>query len=57
MQPACFGTSLGSNPDISQKNKIEMGNISKGVANTLWPAKKYKKIYLPLSGVGILLHE
>jgi hypothetical protein len=26
-------SSLGSNPDISQKNK--MGDISKGVANTL----------------------
>ncbi len=37
--PACYGSSLGSNPDISQKYK--MGNISKGVANTLQPAKKY----------------
>jgi hypothetical protein len=32
------GSSLGSNPDISQKCK--MGDISKGVANTLQPAKK-----------------
>jgi hypothetical protein len=32
-QPTCFGSSLGSNPDISQKYK--MGDISKGVANTL----------------------
>jgi hypothetical protein len=40
--PACFGSSLGSNPDISQKYKV--GDISKGVANTLYPAKKlYKK--------------
>ncbi len=31
--PACYGSSLGSNPDISQKYKI--GDISKGVANTL----------------------
>jgi hypothetical protein len=29
----CYGSSLGSNPDISQKYK--MGDISKGVANTL----------------------
>ncbi len=32
--PACYGSSLGSNPDISQK-KYKMGDISKGVANTL----------------------
>jgi hypothetical protein len=32
------GSSLGSNPDISEKYK--MGDISKGVANTLQPAKK-----------------
>ncbi len=31
--PACYGSYLGSNPDISQKYK--MGDISKGVANTL----------------------
>jgi hypothetical protein len=31
--PTCYGSSLGSNPDISQKYK--MGDISKGVANTL----------------------
>ncbi len=37
-QPACYGSnSPGSNPDISQKYK--MGDISKGVANTLLPAK------------------
>jgi hypothetical protein len=30
---ACYGSYLGSNPDISQKYK--MGDISKGVANTL----------------------
>jgi hypothetical protein len=28
--PACYSSSLGSNPDISQKYK--MGEISKGVA-------------------------
>jgi hypothetical protein len=31
--PACHGSSLGLNPDISQKYK--MGDISKGVAKTL----------------------
>jgi hypothetical protein len=31
--PACYGSSLGSNLDIYQKYKI--GDISKGVANTL----------------------
>ncbi len=36
--PACYGSSLGSNLDISLKNK--MGYISKRVANTLLPAKK-----------------
>jgi hypothetical protein len=30
---ACYGSSLGSNPDISQKYKI--GDINKGVANAL----------------------
>jgi hypothetical protein len=40
--PACYGSSLGSNPDISQKYK--MCDISNGLANTLKPAKKiYKK--------------
>jgi hypothetical protein len=34
-------TGMGSNPDISQKYK--MGDISKGVANTLLPARKYTK--------------
>ena len=36
--PACYGSSLGSNPDNSQKYK--MGDISKGLAN---PPKKYTK--------------
>ncbi len=31
--PPYYGSSLGSNPDISQKYK--MGDISKGVANAL----------------------
>ncbi len=31
--PSCYGSSLGSNSDIFQEYK--MGNISKGVANTL----------------------
>ncbi len=31
--PACYGSSLGSNPDISQKYKVAEG--SSGVANTL----------------------
>jgi hypothetical protein len=31
--PACYGSSLDSKPDISQKYK--MGDISKGVANIL----------------------
>jgi hypothetical protein len=35
--PACYDSSQESNPDISQK---QMGDISKGVANTLYPAKK-----------------
>jgi hypothetical protein len=39
--PACYGSSLGSNPDNSQEYK--MGDISKGVANTLQPVKKYTK--------------
>jgi hypothetical protein len=34
----CYGSSLGSNPDISQNYK--MGDLSKGVANTVYPAKK-----------------
>ncbi len=36
------GSSLRSNPDISQKYK--MGDISKGVANTLKPVKKIQKV-------------
>jgi hypothetical protein len=39
--PAWYGSLLASNPDISQKYKI--GDISKRVANTLQPAKKYTK--------------
>ncbi len=41
--PACYSSSLGSNPDICQKYK--MGDISKGVANTLYcsPPKYTKK--------------
>ncbi len=31
--PACYGSSLGSDPDIIQKYKI--GDKSKGLANTL----------------------
>jgi hypothetical protein len=31
--PVCYGSSLGSNPDISQIYK--MGDISKGVTNIL----------------------
>jgi hypothetical protein len=43
-QPACYGSSLGSNPDISQKYK--MGDISKEVAKKrLAPKKVYKKNY------------
>jgi hypothetical protein len=39
--PACYGSSLDSNTDIYQKYKI--GDISNGVANVLFPAKKYTK--------------
>ncbi len=39
--PACYGSSLGSNPDISQKYK--MCDISKGVATHSSPSKKYTK--------------
>jgi hypothetical protein len=42
--PACYGSSLGSNPDISLKKKKKMGDISQGVANTLWTTKKNKKV-------------
>jgi hypothetical protein len=38
--PDCYGRS-GSNPDISQKFK--MGDISKGVANTLARHKNLQK--------------
>jgi hypothetical protein len=40
--PACYGSSLGINPEISQKYK--MGDISQGVAigqHTLGRKKKY----------------
>jgi hypothetical protein len=42
-EPACFGSSMGS---IESRNlfKKNMGNISKGVANSQKPAKKIKKI-------------
>jgi hypothetical protein len=30
--PACYGSSLGSNPYITQK--LQMADLSKGVANT-----------------------
>jgi hypothetical protein len=36
------GSSLDSNPDISQKYKTD--DINKAVANTLYPAKKYRNI-------------
>jgi hypothetical protein len=39
--PPRYGSSLGLNPDISQKYK--MGDMSKGVAYTLWPAKNIQK--------------
>jgi hypothetical protein len=39
---ACYCSSLGSNPDISQKYK--MGDTSKEVANTLAPQKIYKMV-------------
>jgi hypothetical protein len=39
--PACYGSSQGSNTDISQKYK--MGDISKGVANTPTRQKKSTK--------------
>ncbi len=38
--PACYGSSLGSNPDIPQKYK--MGDISKGVARPKNIHKKHK---------------
>ncbi len=39
--PACYGSSLGLNPYISQK--YEICDMSKRVANILYPAKKYTK--------------
>jgi hypothetical protein len=48
--PGCYGSSLGSNPDISKKYK--MGDISQGVANTLARQKnKIKKISLCMPGL------
>jgi hypothetical protein len=41
--PACYGSSLDSNPDIQ---KYKMGDISKGGANKLSPAKKNTKKYI-----------
>jgi hypothetical protein len=42
--PACYGRPLGSNPDISQKYKLD--DMSKGVANTLFKnIRKKKKLY------------
>ncbi len=38
--PACYGSTLGSNPDIPQNSKIS--DISEGVAVSLKPAKKIK---------------
>jgi hypothetical protein len=37
--PACYGSSLGLNPDIFPK--IIMGDVSKGVVNTLYSPLKY----------------
>ncbi len=54
--PACKGCSLGSNLDISQKDK--MGDISKGVvANKLEPAKKYTKKIFMLLKLPLLLFK
>jgi hypothetical protein len=39
----CYGSSLGSNPDVSQKYK--MVDISKEVANTL---TRNKKVFYPI---------
>jgi hypothetical protein len=36
---ASLGSSLGSNPDTSQKYK-KLGDIGKGVAISLYPAKR-----------------
>ncbi len=49
--PACYGSSLCSNPDISQQYK--MGDIGKGVANTLLrPPKNKKNLKNDLKGHG-----
>ncbi len=37
----CYDSSLGLNKDIYEK--YEMGDISKGVTITLYPAQKYTK--------------
>jgi hypothetical protein len=54
--PACYGSSLGSNPDMSQKYK--MCDISKGLANTLKPTKKVgiqKKLIINFSCLLLVL--
>ncbi len=52
---ATGGSSLGSNPDISQK--YEMGDISKGVASPAHysPSKKYAKMSILLHIVTLLM--
>jgi hypothetical protein len=42
--PAYHSRSLGSNPDIPQRSL--MGDVSQGVANTLYGPKKFFKIYI-----------
>jgi hypothetical protein len=51
--PACYGSSLGSNPDISQKYK--MCDISKGVANTSYSPPKTKEQQSCVWGWGVLI--
>ncbi len=41
--PACYGSSLGSNQDISQKYK--MGDINKRKAKAVLPAKNVNKTF------------
>ncbi len=46
--PTCYGSFLGSNPNISQKYKMD--GYAKGVANTHLPAKKlFNKEFLLIS--------
>ncbi len=47
----CYGSSLGSNADISQKYK--MCDINKGLANTLVCQKIYKKIFKKRDGIKV----